>query len=149
MNFQVKTMMMKPCYLNRMFIRFESKVLENRNVSEKLCQPPVQYLAQNSSQQQAYRRERKKKRILFPIRFMFFTKHSQNTTTVARISIRNTKLLMLDEELNAAKNITHAWLESLYGGTAYDHTIQRLFMEVVKLGEGSKEKCAKNAERIE
>lgn len=67
--------------------------------------------------------EREKKRILFPIRFMFFTKHSQNTTTVARISIRNTKLLMLDEELNAAKNITHAWLESLYGGTAYDHTI--------------------------
>lgn len=89
----------------------------------------------------------KKKRILFPIRFMFFTKHSQNTTTVARISIRNTKLLMLDEELNAAKNITHAWLESLYGGTAYDHTIQRLFMEVVKLGEGSKEKCAKKCRK--
>lgn len=55
---------------------------------------------------------------------------------------------MLDEELNAAKNNPcMARIVVWWDGTAYDHTIERLFKEKVKQGEGSNEKCAKKMQK--
>lgn len=55
---------------------------------------------------------------------------------------------MLDEELNAAKNNPcMARIVVWWDGTAYGHTIERLFKEKVKQGEGSNEKCAKKCRK--